>query len=87
MSAAGNSAKAAAIAVVFGVTSAAFLAVPLWFLLGFFFMVFSGHVSRIQIYIAAPCGILFGAWVGSMTFDYFRKGLARDQQRTRTRLV
>ncbi len=87
MSAAGNSAKAAAIAVVFGVVSAAFLAVPLWFLLGFFFMVFGGHVSRIQIYIAAPCGIAFGAWVGAMAFDYFRKGLAQDEQRTRTRLV
>ncbi len=87
MSAAGNSAKAAAIAALFGVISAAFLAVPLWFLLGFFFMLFSGGVSRIQIYIAAPCGVVFGGWVASMTFDYFRKGLEQDEQRTRTRLV
>jgi hypothetical protein len=87
MGAAGNSAKAAAIALVFGVTSAAFLAVPLWFLLGFFFMLLRGHISPIQIYIAVPCGIAFGGWVGSMTFDYFRKGLDHDQQRTRTRLV
>lgn len=87
MSAAGNSAKAAAIAAVFGVVSAAFLAVPLWFLLGFFFMAFGGHVSRVQIYVAAPCGIGFGAWVGAMAFEYFRKGLAEDERRTRTRLV
>ncbi len=87
MSAAGNSAKAGSIAVVFGLVSAAFLAVPLWFLLGFFFMLFAGHVSRIQIYIAVPCGVIFGGWVGSMTFDYFRKGLAQDEQRTRTHLV
>ena len=87
MSSAANSAKAVVIATVFGVVSAAFLAVPLWFLLGFFFMVFSGQVSRLQIYIAAPCGIGFGAWVGSMAFEYFRKGLADDEQRTRTRLV
>ena len=87
MSSAGNSVKAAAIGVVFGVVSAAFLAVPLWFLLGFFFMLFGGHVSRIQIYIAAPCGIVFGAWVGAMAFEYFRKGLAHDEQRTRTRPV
>ncbi len=87
MSAAGNSAKAGAIGLIFGVISAAFLAVPLWFVLGFFFMLFSGHVSRIQIYMAAPCGIVFGGWVGSMTFDYFRKGLEQDEQRTRTHLV
>ncbi len=87
MSAAANSAKAGIIAVVFAVLSAAFLAVPLWFLLGFFFMVFSGHVSRVQIYIAGPCGAAFGIWVGSMVFEYFRKGLAHDEQRTRTHLV
>ncbi len=87
MSSAANSAKAGGIALVFAVLSAAFLAVPLWFLLGFFFMVFSGHVSRVQIYIAAPCGIGFGMWVGSMAFEYFRKGLAQDERRTRTRLV
>jgi len=87
MSAAANSAKAASVAALFGVLSAAFLAVPLWFLLGFFFMVITGHVSRVQIYVAAPAGIGFGAWVASMTFDYFRKGFARDEQRTRTRLV
>jgi hypothetical protein len=87
MSTAGNSAKAAAIAVIFGVVSAAFLAVPLWFLLGFFFMLFAGHVSPIQLYIAIPCGVVFGGWVASMTFEYFRKGLAEDEQRTRTRLV
>ena len=87
MSAAANSAKAAIIALVMGAVFAAFLAVPLWFLLGFFFMVFSGHVSRIQIYIAVPCGIAFGGWVASMTFDYFHKGLAQDEARTRTRLV
>lgn len=87
MSAAGNAAKAGMIAVVFGVVSAAFLAVPLWFVLGFFFMTFTGHVSRIQIYVATPCGVVFGAWVGSMVFDYFRKGLAHDEQRTRTHLV
>lgn len=87
MSAAGNAAKAGTLGVIFGVVSAAFLAVPLWFVLGFFFMLFAGHVSRIQVYIAAPCGILFGAWVGSMVFEYFRKGLAQDERRTRTRLV
>lgn len=83
MSAAANSAKAAVIAAVFGAVAAAFLAVPLWFLLGFFFMVTAGQVSRVQAYIAGPSGIVFGAWVASLTFDYFRKGLARDQQRTR----
>jgi len=73
--------------MLFGMVSAAFLAVPLWFLLGFFFMVFSGQISRLQIYIAVPCGIGFGAWVGSMTFEYFRKGMEQDEQRTRTRPV
>ncbi len=87
MSAAGNSAKAGAIALIFGILSAAFLAVPLWFVLGFFFMLLSGHVSPIQIYLAAPCGVVFGGWVASLTFDYFRKGLAQDEQRTRTHLV
>ncbi len=87
MSTAANSAKAAAIAVMFGVVSAAFLAVPLWFVLGFFFMLLRGHVSPIQLYIAIPCGVVFGGWVASMTFDYFRKGLAEDEQRTRTHLV
>ncbi len=75
------------IAVIFGVVSAAFLAVPLWFLLGFFFMLRAGHVSPLQVYIAAPCGLLFGAWVGWMVFEYFHQGLAQDEQRTRTRLV
>ncbi len=83
MSAAGSSVKAAVLALVFGAVSAVFLAVPLWFFLGFFFVLLAGHVDRIQIYIAAPCGIVFGAWVGSMAFDYFRKGMAHDQQRTR----
>ncbi len=87
MGTAGNTVKAGILGMIFGVVSAAFLAVPLWFLLGFFFMVFSGHVSRIQIYIAAPCGVVFGVWVGSMVFDYFRKGYLHDQQRTRTHLV
>ncbi|MBZ5648030.1 MAG: hypothetical protein LAN37_12490 [Acidobacteriia bacterium] len=83
MSAAANSAKAAVIAVVFGVVSAAFLAVPLWFFLGFFFILLGGHVNRAQIYVAAPCGVIFGAWVGSMAFEYFRKGLAHEDERTR----
>ncbi len=83
MSSATNSAKAAGIAAVFGIVSAVFLAVPLWFFLGFFFILLTGHASRAQIYVAAPCGVAFGAWVGAMTFDYFRKGLARDEQRTR----
>ena len=87
MGAAANSAKAGAIAALFGVLSAAFLAVPLWFLLGYFFMVITGHVSRVQSYLAAPAGIAFGAWVASMTFDYFRKGMAQVEARTRTRLV
>lgn len=87
MSAALNSAKAAVIAALFGVVSAAFLAVPLWFLLGFFFMMTAGHVSRVQVYIAAPAGIGFGLWVASMTYEYFRKGFAQDEHRTRTRLV
>ncbi len=79
--------KAGAVAVLFGAVSAAFLAVPLWFVLGFFYMAIAGHISRVQVYIAAPCGVLFGAWVASLTFDYFRKGMAHDEQRTRTRLV
>ncbi len=87
MSAAANSVKAAVIAAMFGLLSAAFLAVPLWFLLGFFFMAIAGHVSRVQVYVAGPAGIAFGAWVASLTFDYFRKGYAADEQRTRTRLV
>lgn len=87
MSAAANTAKAGAIGVVFGVISAAFLAVPLWFLLGFFFMLFRGHVSLVQVYIAVPCGVGFGAWVGSMVFEYFRQGYDQNEARTRTRLV
>jgi hypothetical protein len=78
-----NSLKAGVIALLFGVVSAAFLAVPFWFLLGFFFMVFSGHVSWVQVYIAGPTGLAFGAWVATMTFDYFRNGMARDERRTR----
>jgi len=80
MSAAANSAKAAVIAAVFGIVSAVFLAVPLWFFLGFFFILLAGHVNRAQIYIAAPCGVVFGAWVGAMTYDYFRKGLTHDER-------
>lgn len=87
MSAAANSAKAAAIAAVFGLLSAAFLAVPTWFLLGFFFMTIAGHVSRVQVYIAGPAGVAFGIWVASLTYEYFRKGYAEQEQRTRTRLV
>ncbi len=83
MSSALNSAKAGAIALLFGVVSAAFLAVPLWFLLGFFFMAFAGHVSAVQVYIAAPAGVAFGFWVAAMTYDYFSKGLERDTERTR----
>ena len=86
MSAAANSAKAAGVAALFGVLSAAFLAVPLWFVLGFFFMAIAGHVSRVQVYIAGPAGVAFGIWVASLTFDYFRKGYA-ENERTRTRLV
>ncbi len=83
MNGAANSVKAAVLAAVFSAVSAAFLAVPLWFFLGFFFVLLAGHVDRVQIYIAAPCGVVFGAWVGSMAFDYFRKGMAHDEQRTR----
>lgn len=83
MSSAANSLKAGFIALLFGVVSAAFLAVPLWFLLGFFFMTFQGHVSQVQVYIAAPAGVAFGFWVAAMTYDYFSKGLARDTERTR----
>ena len=83
MSSALNSAKAGIIALLFGVVSAAFLAVPLWFLLGFFFMAFAGHVSPVQVYIAAPGGVVFGFWVAAMTYEYFSKGLERDTERTR----
>lgn len=78
-----NSLKAGVIALLFGVVSAAFLAVPLWFFLGFFFMAIAGHISQVQVYVAAPAGVAFGFWVAAMTYDYFSKGLSRDTERTR----
>ncbi len=83
MSSAANALKAGSIALLFGVVSAAFLAVPLWFLLGFFFMTFKGHISQVQVYLAAPAGVAFGFWVAAMTYGYFSKGLSRDTERTR----
>lgn len=62
---------AAAISALFGVIAAAMLFVPLWFIAGVVSVGLIGHLSRVQILVAAPFALAFGFWVARLAYGYF----------------